>query len=64
MSQELFTLEDCTIGTETDKAVCVYHEYGTHWIPLSHVEKMTRSKNKDCDTITMSAWIAKQKGFL
>jgi hypothetical protein len=66
MQQEKFTLNACTIGHETDRAVQVTTADGEIvWLPLSQVHAITRNviPNSGRDRVVMSAWIAKQKGF-
>lgn len=57
------TLKGVTLGKETDKAILVTHEGKDIWMPLSQVESMVRTKEKGGDEITISAWIAKEKGL-
>ena len=60
-----FTLDGCQIVRETDNAVLVEcEETGqTAWIPISQIDSITRSPNKFCDSVTMSYWIAVEKGL-
>lgn len=62
-TSEKVTLENVTLGKETDKAILVTIEGADHWMPLSQVHEIHRSKDKGCDTIVVSAWIAKEKGL-
>ncbi len=57
------TLENVTLGRETDKAILATIEGTDYWIPLSQVEKIERSKSKGCDKLVVSQWIAEQKGL-
>ena len=64
-SHELYTLTECQITRETDAAVLVSKNGEQYWIPFSQIEKMTRDSKSQCnDSVTMTAWIAKQKGLL
>ena len=56
-------LENVTICKETAKAILATVEGEDHWFPLSQVLKILRTPNKDADAITVSYWIAKQKGL-
>lgn len=55
---------ECTVKRETDNAVLiVHHDTGEEvWIPLSQVEEIHRDRDGR-GAITMSDWIARQKGF-
>lgn len=61
------TLNDVTLGRETDKAihVTVKELIAPVWMPLSQVKKMVRAGPGIAgkDSITITAWIAKQKGL-
>jgi len=58
------TLQEVTLGRETDKAilVTVKDREDPLWMPLSQVKKITRA-GEGKDSITVTAWIAKQKGL-
>jgi len=58
------TLQEVTLGRETDKAilVTVKDREDPFWLPLSQVKKMTRA-GEGKDSITITGWIAKQKGL-
>lgn len=57
------TLENVTLGKETDKAILATINGTDHWIPLSQITKIERSPNKGCDKLVVSLWIAEQKGL-
>ena len=58
------TLQGVTLGRETEKAVLitVKDREDPLWMPLSQVKKITRA-GEGKDSITVTAWIAKQKGL-
>jgi hypothetical protein len=58
-----FTIENCTIERETERAILVSHDDTAYWIPLSQVHEIHRTKQKGADSIVMSGWIADQKGL-
>jgi hypothetical protein len=72
-SQEMFELEDCRLNISTLQALQIVTEDGeVVWLPKSQIERITRD-GKDFEptpygaetfTIRMTAWIAKQKGFI
>ena len=62
-TSEQVTLENVTLGRETDKAILATIDDTDYWIPLSQVHKIERSPNKGCDKLVVSAWIAKEKGL-
>lgn len=65
-SRESYELEDCEIEAETSKAILVSTEEHPDgiWLPLSQIDKITRSLNKRCSKVRMTAWIAKEKGLI
>lgn len=65
LKSESVTFEGVTLVRETEKAILVtFPEEGELWIPLSQVHKLERSKVKGGDKITVSQWIAEQKGLV
>lgn len=59
----------CVFVTETENAVLIRDPATDkqHWLPLSQVEKMTKTKQPDgtkAGAIVMTDWIATQKGLL
>ena len=56
-------LENVTLGKETEKAIMVTIDGTDHWMPLSQVKSMKRTGMKDGDSITVTMWIAQQKGL-
>ena len=58
------TLHEVTLGRETDKAVLVTvkDQPEPMWMPLSQVKKIVRA-GAGKDSITITAWIAEQKGL-
>lgn len=54
----------CTIKKETEKALLVIDTSSGEevWLPLSQVEKILRSTDGTAE-VTMSDWIAGQKGL-
>ena len=61
------TLSGVTLGRETEKAVLVTvkDQKDPVWMPLSQVKNMTRAGPgiPGKDTITITPWIAKEKGL-
>lgn len=57
------TLENVTLGKETEKAILATVNGEDHWIPLSQISKIERSPNKGEDKLVVSLWIAEQKGL-
>ena len=55
----------CRFIGETTNAVHIadFDDGQCYWLPLSQVTKMTREKEGQIGTITMTEWIAKQKGL-
>ncbi len=52
------------IERETDAAFLIRFEDGTHWIPKSQLSEPDRLEVGDEDvTVTMTDWIAEQKGL-
>lgn len=58
--EELYTLRNADIKRETAKAILVEVNGEDVWIPLSQVT----DRDDDAGTITMTAWIAKEKGLI
>lgn len=59
------TLTGLTILRDSDKAILVQMEDGKElWLPLSQVKEIHRTKEKGADSVVISDWIAKQKGFI
>lgn len=52
---------ECDIVRETDNAILLRVDDEEIWIPLSQVKRIQRGNS--LDTITMTAWIAEQKGI-
>lgn len=63
-NSEKVTLENVTLGKETEKAILATIEGTDYWMPLSQVHEIARSKNKGCDKLVVSKWIAEQKNLL
>lgn len=64
-SQEKFELTGCMVEKETAAALLISIPTGPgrsdeHWIPLSQIHSIHREEGR----VVMSAWIAKQKGFI
>jgi hypothetical protein len=59
------TLSGVTLGRETENAVLVTvkDQKDPIWMPLSQVTKITKAGGAMADSITVTAWIAKQKGL-
>lgn len=66
MSAEYILVEDLEIVRETEKAICVRHDYlddnEVIWLPRSQIG-MIDKHGKKVD-IYMSAWIAKEKDLI
>lgn len=58
------TLENVTLGKETDKAILATIDGTDHWMPLSQVHEIVRSKDKGGDKLVVSKWIAEQKELI
>lgn len=59
-------LEDCDVIKVTDKAVLIEVADEKHWIPVSQLadgEGHTLEEGDKGLTISITEWIAKQKGF-
>lgn len=59
-------LEGCDIVAVTDKAVLIEYEDEQHWIPISQLadgEDHSFERGDEDVTVSVSAWIAKQKGI-
>lgn len=65
MPTATYTLDVASFGTESDKAIQVTSaETGeVMWLPLSQVESIERETD-GTGSITMTQWIAKQKGLV
>lgn len=59
-NSEKVTIENVTLGKETDKAILVTIGGTDHWMPLSQVHEIHRTTPA---SIVVSEWIAKQKGL-
>ena len=60
---EKHTIKACEFLGETDKAVHIRLDGEAYWIPFSQVDRRTLHPDGRFE-ITMSAWIAKQKGII
>lgn len=65
-------LEDCTLITVSDKAVCVEYNGERHWLPFSQLasdeeEKIQNLLEKEAPcrgvTLSVTAWICEKKGI-
>lgn len=52
---------ECDIITETDAAILILVDDEEFWIPRSQVKRIECAQY--ADTVTMTAWIAEQKGI-
>ena len=59
-AQELYTLKGVEIKAETAKAILIEVDEEEIWIPLSQIT----DRDDDVGEITMSAWIAREKGLI
>lgn len=69
MAEETYTLEDVTVKRVTEKALLVSftNDEGKvieEWIPKSQVKETDCLADGDEGYVTMTSWIAKQKGFI
>ena len=60
MSQQDVEIE-CDILKETDEAMLIIVDGEELWIPFSQIKRVQRESH--CDVVTMTAWIAEQKGI-
>ncbi len=57
-------LEDCLVLKATDKALLVEYDGEEVWPPLSQISEAEQYEVGDKDvTISITAWLAKQKGI-
>ena len=63
MNKNLVTIHDVDIKHETDNAVLIECDGEEYWIPFSQVEEMTKGANGRESSITITQWIADQKGL-
>lgn len=62
-------LEGCTLSALTTKAALVVYDGEQHWIPLSQLAEGEEAKLHKIElkheefTLSISAWIAEQKGI-
>lgn len=60
-------IENVTVVASTKKAgLFRFNDYPTEepeWIPWSHVDEGSVSKDGETGTLVISTWMAKQKGF-
>jgi hypothetical protein len=59
-------LEDCDIIAVTDKAVLIEYEDEEYWIPVSQLadgEDHSFERGDEGVTVSISEWIAKEKGI-
>lgn len=61
-SQEVVVVT-CTLVRETDKAFLIEVNETEYWIPKSQVSNQEVDEDTDECLLTMSAWIAKEKGL-
>ena len=54
----------CAIQHETDDAILIEVAHEEFWIPFSQVSKLRRGQNGATDQVTVTEWIATQKGIL
>ncbi len=65
MKKAGFITIECRFMKGTDNAYRVIDDAGIiYWIPASQVHSTTKDPKTDMGTITMTEWIAKQKGIL
>jgi hypothetical protein len=62
---EVVDIEDCYVTVETDKAILVQlPNLDEEWIPKSQIDEDSEVKAEgDEGTITVTRWIAEQKGI-
>jgi len=60
MSRQEIEVE-CDIVSETDDAILLLIDDEEIWFPLSQIKRIVRGNSYDL--ITMTAWIAEQKGI-
>jgi hypothetical protein len=53
----------CAIVAETDMALCIRVKGEMHWVPWSTISTVVRPKDGPA-SVTMTKWIAIQKGFI
>ncbi len=56
-------LEDCEVKRVTDKALLVEYDGEEVWLPISQVSEGDKYEEGDVCTISVTEWIAKQKGW-
>lgn len=57
-------LEDCSVKRVTEKAILIEHDGEEVWLPISQVSEGEKYEEGDEDvTISITEWIAKQKGL-
>lgn len=59
-AEEVYTLRGYEVLAETAKAILIEVNREEIWIPLSQV----RDRDDEASELTMTAWIAKEKGLL
>lgn len=59
-AEELYTLRNYEVLVETAKAILIDVNGEEIWIPLSQVT----NRDDEASELTMTAWIAKEKGLL
>lgn len=65
-ASEFVHLEDCDILNVTDRAILIRFKSETHWIPVSQLadgEDHNFEKGDREITVSISEWIAEQKGI-
>ena len=67
-NEEYYTVKECTVKRETDKAILVDSEElneGPTWIPISQIANDSEVKEMGDDgDLIVSSWFASQKGWL
>lgn len=56
-------LDDCEVVALTDAAVLIRYEGETHWIPRSQMVDHEDLEKGDIRTVSITEWIAEQKGI-
>ena len=56
-------LSDCEVLTVTNGAILIEYEGEEIWLPKSQVSESEQYETGDCCTISISRWLAEERGL-
>lgn len=64
MGSDDFEVKGATILRDSTNAILLEIDDEEHWIPFSHIIKLTRYPTSNAADVLMTRWIASKRGLL